>query len=158
MAEAKISRNREIYEDRESMTLTAIAKKHNITMSRVRTILIREKEREELFERAFRCKAGEYPDDLSFYYICLSTRLLNCLNNAGIKNVGQARDMRHCDLLRINWFGHKTLRELYSEIWGTDDLEKVEGMVEARLWRKNYEQQVRQIQGQLRALYEQPMR
>ncbi len=133
-------RNLQIMEDRLSgMTLDAVGKKHGVTRETVRGIVFglhralkaqagkpkrdmdRVRENEALKLKVSRLQAmlgvrGAYNLKFPLDRCELSIRPSNCLNQAGLKTVGDVMAMTDDELLAIPGFGRKCLREVRLEI------------------------------------------
>lgn len=61
-------------------------------------------------------------DDSSIYHLCLSTYVTNILLHHNIKTIGDARLVsRGSDLLKLPYFGRKSLNQLREAIQNFDD-------------------------------------
>lgn len=127
-------RNKRICEDRGTLTFRAIGEKYNISENRARQIVQREERRALHLLNIPDIKDGCYPDYFHFSDMDISFALHNALVNAGIERVGQAKDLRTKQLLKIKRIGYVALRELCNKIWGVKfvNLEKIDRLVDER--------------------------
>jgi len=131
-------RNYKIYKEREieGRTLQAISEKYGISIEMVRQISAKEFKKQARLQRTEEEMTkynNYYPDEYLIEDLPVSRRTHNCLVGwAGLETVGQLRDKKIHEILRIKNFGYKSLIPLIGVIWNTYDLVEAAGKIRER--------------------------